>query len=395
MTTPIDFDGINHAAKAGARGLLQELIPGGKFRSLEYVVKNPTRNDGRAGSFSINYRTGVWKDFATGDGGGDFVSLVAYLRGCGQGDAALELAKRLSVPLYKTNGVGADRSASLTVKPTTAAPKIHPWGDGGPPKRPDEVRRHTYSDGGGQIVKIKIKKQDGSYTNWYRVNHGWVAQKPDGYIDVPYTTLAINPFDPELIDDEIHWPEGEKDVDTFDRLNLPAFTFGGVGDGLTADVQARLKDYVQGRRIVIHTDNDEAGRKHAQAKAVRARSAGAVVIKIVEYPELPAKGDVSDLIAAGGTAEDLNGRADSTPVWEPNASELPADPIESNEGSGSSELIIRRMSDVQPEKNRMAVARTYCYRQADANRRRARSRQVSDYCRPRGGRDYRREVALR
>jgi hypothetical protein len=39
MTTPIDFDGINHVAKAGARGLLQELIPGGKFRSLEYVAK--------------------------------------------------------------------------------------------------------------------------------------------------------------------------------------------------------------------------------------------------------------------------------------------------------------------------------------------------------------------
>lgn len=125
MTTLIDFDGINHAAKAGARTLLQALIPGGKFRSLEYVVKNPTRNDREPGSFNINYRTGVWKDFATGDGGGDFVSLVAYLRGCGQGDAAHELAKRLGVPLYKTKGVGVDRSANVTVKPTTAAPKIH------------------------------------------------------------------------------------------------------------------------------------------------------------------------------------------------------------------------------------------------------------------------------
>ena len=28
------------------------------------------------------------------------------------------------------------------------------------------------------------------------------------------------------------WPEGEKDVDTLSKLDLPAFTFGGVGDGL-------------------------------------------------------------------------------------------------------------------------------------------------------------------
>ena len=350
MTTLIDFDGINHAAKAGARTLLQALIPGGKFRSLEYVVKNPTRNDREPGSFNINYRTGVWKDFATGDGGGDFVSLVAYLRGCGQGDAAHELAKRLGVPLYKTKGVGVDRSANVTVKPTTAAPKIHQWGDSGPPKRPDEVRRHPYSESGGQIVKIKIKKQDGSYTNCYRVSHGWLAQKPDNYIDVPYTTRGVDPFDPELKDDEIHWPEGENDVDTFARLNLPAFTFGGVGDGLTADVQSRLKEYVQGRQIVIHADNDEAGRKHAQHKAACAHAAGAVSTKIVEFRELPPKGDVTDYIAAGGTAEDLLCRADATPVWKPCEPEVSAHPAERYDDPAGSELIIRRMSDVQPEK---------------------------------------------
>ena len=140
MTQLIDFVGINDAAKAGARGLLQELIPGGKFRSLEYVVKNPTRNDRRPGSFTINYRTGVWMDFATNDGGGDFVSLVAYLRSCGQGDAARDLAERQNVPLYKTTGGAVDRNANA-VEPATATPKICQWGDDGPPKLPDEVRQ--------------------------------------------------------------------------------------------------------------------------------------------------------------------------------------------------------------------------------------------------------------
>src|SRR5579863_6376281 len=99
MTPLIDFDGINAAALRGGRSLAQDLIPGGKFRSLEYIVKNPCRNDNQAGSFSINYRTGVWKDFATDDGGADLISLVAYIRQCNQGEAARELSERLGVPL--------------------------------------------------------------------------------------------------------------------------------------------------------------------------------------------------------------------------------------------------------------------------------------------------------
>ena len=42
---------------------------------------NPTRPDRRAGSFKVNLRTGRWADFATGDKGGDAVSLAAYLSG--------------------------------------------------------------------------------------------------------------------------------------------------------------------------------------------------------------------------------------------------------------------------------------------------------------------------
>jgi hypothetical protein len=46
------------------------------------------RADRHAGSFKVNLRTGRWADFATGDRGGDPVSLVAYLEGVTQGEAA-------------------------------------------------------------------------------------------------------------------------------------------------------------------------------------------------------------------------------------------------------------------------------------------------------------------
>jgi hypothetical protein len=77
MMHPLDFDAINAAALRNARSLLPELLRVGRFEGDQYVVRNPRRDDKTPGSFEI--KTGVWKDFATGDGGGDLISLVAGL----------------------------------------------------------------------------------------------------------------------------------------------------------------------------------------------------------------------------------------------------------------------------------------------------------------------------
>ena len=330
MTSVIDFNGINIAALHSARSLLPSLIPGGKFRSLEYVVKNPCRNDQQLGSFSINYKTGVWKDFASNDGGGDIVSFYAYCRNCSQGDAARELADRLGVPLvqvHKLNGhnkpsrfVSAVRAPPATpsaIDATKPTARVYAWTDAGPPARNDEMRRHVYSSGDFPM-RVKIKHADGRYSNWYRsfrdgVPIGWQPKKPGDYRAIPYRTAAMDPFDSDLIGGEILWPEGERDVDSLSSINLPAFTFGGVGDGVPDEIGKFLKD----RRLVILADNDEPGRAHAEKKAAIAHAAGAAAIKILHFDELPPKGDVSDFIASGGTIEQLYERADAAPLWAP------------------------------------------------------------------------------
>jgi hypothetical protein len=97
---PIDFERINSAALNALPSLLRDWLPDGRRYGREYIARNPTRQDRRAGSFSVNVMTGAWADFATGDKGGDVVSLLlAYLRGIGQGDAARELARLLQVQL--------------------------------------------------------------------------------------------------------------------------------------------------------------------------------------------------------------------------------------------------------------------------------------------------------
>jgi hypothetical protein len=104
MSDVIDFDGINVAALRNGRSFVESLLPGGKFRSLHYIVKTPSRNDQHPGSFSINYRMGAWKDSASGKGGSDPISLTAHVRGISQSEAARQVSRKLGVPLYKNNG---------------------------------------------------------------------------------------------------------------------------------------------------------------------------------------------------------------------------------------------------------------------------------------------------
>ena len=103
---PLDFDRINAAALSNLPALLCRWLPGGTVKRGEFTACNPRRADKRPGSFSINIRSGKWSDFATGDKGGDPLSLAAYLSGLPPYEAAAELAAMLGIddPIRKANG---------------------------------------------------------------------------------------------------------------------------------------------------------------------------------------------------------------------------------------------------------------------------------------------------
>jgi hypothetical protein len=93
----VDFAAINTAALRALPTLLRRWLPDGHQVGSEWVARNPRRTDRHAGSFKVNVRSGKWGDFATGDRGGDVVSLAAYLAGIGQVEAARELARALGI----------------------------------------------------------------------------------------------------------------------------------------------------------------------------------------------------------------------------------------------------------------------------------------------------------
>jgi hypothetical protein len=99
MSAPghIDFEKINAAALAALPAVLNRLLPNGKAVHREWIALNPRRADRSLGSFKINRYNCKWADFTSGEKGGDPVSLVAYLEGVSQGEAARLLAQMLGI----------------------------------------------------------------------------------------------------------------------------------------------------------------------------------------------------------------------------------------------------------------------------------------------------------
>jgi hypothetical protein len=97
LRSGLEFQRVVVSALTNAEQLVPLWLPHGRRKRNEWVVRNPTRSDRRPGSFKVNLRTGQWADFATGDAGGDLISLRAYLDGVRQSDAARRIARELAL----------------------------------------------------------------------------------------------------------------------------------------------------------------------------------------------------------------------------------------------------------------------------------------------------------
>ena len=93
------FDMINERVLPALNSLVPSILPQGRQRGHLWVALNPTRPDRTLGSFKTNLRTGQWIDHATGDKGGDVISLAAYVYGMTQGNAADYIAGIMGVAI--------------------------------------------------------------------------------------------------------------------------------------------------------------------------------------------------------------------------------------------------------------------------------------------------------
>ena len=121
---------------------------------------------------------------------------------------------------------------------------------------------------------------------------------------------------PELVAADTAEPvflvEGEKDVDRLLSLGLVATTTAQGADGWPLSDHGLLA----GRHVVLMPDNDDSGCLYA-GMAGRDLSGKAASLRLLQLPGLPPKGDVSDWLDAGGTADELRRLAAAAPAYEP------------------------------------------------------------------------------
>lgn len=234
---------------------------------------------GTRGSLSIDLANGTWYDNEAGNGGG-VLALIERETGKG-GRAAIEWLESQGI-MQRAN----------ENKPA-------------PQKRFNVVAAYDYFDADG-VLLFQVCRLDPK---------DFRQRRPDGKGGWSWSVKGVQPVPyrlPQMLaqpDALVFIVEGEKDANALAALGLVATcNAGGANKWLNA-----LNQHFTGRQVVVLPDNDDAGRKHAALVSSKLQGVAASV-RVLELPDLPDKGDVSDWLAAGHTADELVAMADNAPA---------------------------------------------------------------------------------
>ncbi len=257
--------------------------------------------------FSINIQKQVFNCRGC-NVGGDVIALVKHLDGCDFIGACMTLTGE---PPPKPNG--RDRTAALKSAAKSTA-KV--------------VATFEYNDESGAIVyvieRVEYLKSDGSFvlTKDGKRKKTFRQRRPDPERPSEWlwnvNDVAKIPYRlPEVIEavasgHVIFIVEGEGKVDALREIGIAASTNpGGAGKW-----QLEFSERLRGADVVLLPDNDEPGWKHVhEVGAALVGIAGRT--RVLVLPDLAAKGDIRDWLAAGGTREQLDALVEAAPNWQP------------------------------------------------------------------------------
>lgn len=188
--------------------------------------------------------------------------------------------------------------------------------------KPKKEAEYFYA--GGQLKKIKYRRSDGSkYCTW-------LHKETDGSWAKGRNNIAPGLYmSQEDLPQAIFLVEGEKDVESIKAMGLPAVS---LPDGSQSKWEPSYEAVFTGKRVLILPDNDEPGQKYAQmcAANIHGKAEKVWVLDLKDaWPEIPPKGDVTDMIVQFGPNTAFSKIAELDKVkapWEPPAAE-PKKPI--------------------------------------------------------------------
>jgi len=171
----------------------------------------------------------------------------------------------------------------------------------GAPGKPRIVATYDYRDESGNLLCQTVRYDPKNFKQRQPDGHGGWKWNLKEVRRIPYRLQELLAAP---IETAVYVCEGEKDVDGLARLGFIATT-NPMGAGKWGHLDSTtVQKAFRGRRVVILPDNDKRGRDHANDVALSLRTIAAEII-VLELPGVPEKGDVSDWIARGGTADQL------------------------------------------------------------------------------------------
>ena len=215
-----------------------------------------------------------------------------YCDPCGEGGTFAELARRLVV---KVDGHSDDNIVAVYDYRDAEG---HLWG---------QVCRTASKD-------FPVRRPDG--------NGGWVWNW-QGVTRTLYRFPELLAADPS---DWVFVTEGEKDANNLARAGLVATT-NPLGAGKWRN---EYSEALNGRKVAVIPDNDDAGRRHADNVA-HLLTGKAADVRIVRLPLQEIGADVSDWLERGGTKEALLARVTGAETF--------LSPAHKSEGAGETKFI--------------------------------------------------------
>lgn len=194
----------------------------------------------------------------------------------------------------------------LSLADLTPAIETSPNGNG---KASSIVAAYDYRDEQGRLLYQVVRFDPKDFRQRVPKEGGGWTWKLGSVQRVPYRLPELLAADAS---EAVFVPEGEKDCDRLAGLGLVTTTnAGGAGKW-----RSEYSEFLRGRDVVLLADNDETGEKHVQHVAESLHGM-AKIVKVLRLPNLPAKGDASDWLNAGGTCAELLRLAGDAPSWTP------------------------------------------------------------------------------
>src|SRR5215831_8654903 len=246
---------------------------------------------GARGSLAIDIKKGTWFDHEANKGGG-----------------VLELIRRRQYgdPRVWLQSVGLTDPSRSHTEP----PQVGSQTEIVSQTEPKMVKTYDYRDEADELLFQVVRYEP----------KGFRQRRPDGrggYIYNLKDTRRVPYRLPEVVKavaagQTIYIPEGEKDVDNLIAIGIAATT-NPCGIKKWRD---EYSGHLRGADVVVLPDNHAEGREHGEQVASSLRGI-AKRIRILDigkhWAECPNKGDISDWLAAGGTADKIKAIVDTLP----------------------------------------------------------------------------------